>query len=169
MGVTHAKAYDKLDGYELVGLCCRSIAARTDIATVWPDVQRFSDYGEALAAVKPDVVSIYTWPDTHADFAIRAFRAGAHVFLEKPIAETVEDAEGVVAEAKARGRQLLVGLGPRHSPAWVRLMEIAQSLGKPLVMRMNLNQRSIGPAWTWHKNLMKHFRPSSIAASIMST
>jgi predicted dehydrogenase len=75
MGVTHAKAYTRLDGYELAGLCCRSIAKRNDIVKAWPDVARFADYGEALARVKPDVVSVNTWPDTHADFAVRAFTA----------------------------------------------------------------------------------------------
>src|SRR5689334_10815879 len=137
MGVTHAKAYDRLDGYELTGLCCRSIAKRDDIVKTWPHVARFADYGEALTKVKPDVVSINTWPDTHADFAVRAFQAGAHVFLEKPIAETVADAERVVAAAQANNRKLLVGLAPRHSPTWVRFMELARELGKPLVMRMN--------------------------------
>ncbi|MBV8587911.1 MAG: Gfo/Idh/MocA family oxidoreductase, partial [Verrucomicrobia bacterium] len=116
MGVTHAKAYNRIDGYKLAGLCCRSIAQRDDIAKAWPHVARFADYGEALARVKPDVVSINTWPDTHAEFAIRAFKAGAHVFLEKPIAETVADAERVVAAAQANECQLLVGLSPRHSP-----------------------------------------------------
>jgi Oxidoreductase family, NAD-binding Rossmann fold/Amidohydrolase family len=159
MGVTHAKAYDRLDGYELAGLCCRSITKRDDIVKTWPQVARFADYGEALANVKPDVVSVNTWPDTHADFAVRAFQAGAHVFLEKPIAQTVADAERVVAAAEANNRKLLVGLGPRHSPTWVRFMELARGLGKPLVMRMNLNQRSIGPAWTWHKDLMKSLSP----------
>ena len=159
MGVTHARAYDRLDGYELAGLCCRSIAKRNDIVKAWPDVARFADYGEALTTVKPDVVSVNTWPDTHADFAVRAFQAGAHVFLEKPIAETVADAERVVAAAEANNRKLLVGLGPRHSPTWVRFMDLARGLGKPLVMRMNLNQRSIGPAWTWHKDLMKSLAP----------
>ncbi len=159
MGVTHARAYDRIEDYELAGLCCRSIAGRADIAKAWPDVARFADYGEALGAVKPDVVSINTWPDTHADFAVSALEAGAHVFLEKPIAETVADAERVVAAAKANDRQLLVGLGPRHSPTYARLMELARGLGKPLVMRMNLNQRSIGAAWTWHKNLMKSLSP----------
>ena len=120
MGVTHAKAYDRLDGYELAGLCCRSVAKRNDIVKAWSDVARFADYGEALARVKPDVVSVNTWPDTHADFAVRAFHAGAHVFLEKPIAETVADAERVVAAAEANNRKLLVGLGPRHSPTWVK-------------------------------------------------
>src|ERR1700732_1249506 len=54
MGVTHAKAYDRLDGYELAGLCCRSIARRDDIVKTWPQVAGFADYGEALAKVKPD-------------------------------------------------------------------------------------------------------------------
>ncbi|HZZ61984.1 MAG TPA: Gfo/Idh/MocA family oxidoreductase [Roseiarcus sp.] len=120
---------------------------------------RFADYGEALGAVRPDVVSVNIWPDTHADFAVQAFEAGAHVFLEKPIAETVADAERGVAAAKANDRRLLVGLGPRHSPTYARLMEFARELGKPLVMRMNLNRRSIGPAWTWHKNLMRSLSP----------
>src|ERR1700730_9637895 len=135
MGVTHAKAYDRIDGYELAGLCCRSIAGRQDIIDAWPNVARFADYEEALTKVQPDVVSVNTWPDTHADFAVRAFQTGAHVFLEKPIAETVAhsfrdmpraepvaDSERVVAAAKASHRQLLVGLGPRHSPTWVRFM-----------------------------------------------
>jgi predicted dehydrogenase len=158
-GLSHARAYEGLDGYEVAGLCCRSIANRNDVAKAWPRAPRFADYGEALVAVKPDVVSINTWPDTHADFAVRAFEAGAHVFLEKPIAETVADAERVVASAKSHDRKLLVGLSPRHSPVWVKFMELARGLGKPLVMRMNLNQRSIGPAWTWHKNLMKSLSP----------
>ena len=120
---------------------------------------RFADYGEALAAVKPDVVSINTWPDTHADFAIRAFEAGAHVFIEKPLAETAEDAQRVVDTAHRLNRKLVVGYALRHHPSWIRLVEIAKTLGKPLVMRMNLNQQSIGPAWTWHKNLLKSLSP----------
>ena len=51
MGVTHAKAYTRIDGYELAGLCCRSIAKRNDIVQAWPDVARFADYEEALAKV----------------------------------------------------------------------------------------------------------------------
>src|SRR5258708_37357549 len=125
MGVTHAKAYDRLDGYELAGLCCRSIARRDDIVKTWPHVARFADYGEALAKVKPDVVSINTWPDTHADFSVRAFQAGAHVFLDKPIAETVADAERVVAAAEADKRKMRVGLARRPSTNWVGVMHLA--------------------------------------------
>ena len=41
----------------------------------------------------------------------------------------------------------------------MKLVELGRSLGKPLVMRMNLNQQSSGPAWTWHKNLMESLTP----------
>jgi predicted dehydrogenase len=159
MGASHARAYHRLEGFELAGLCARGIAARTDLPPAWAGVPRFADYTAALAAVKPDVVSINTWPGTHASFAIAAFEAGAHVFVEKPLAETVEAAQAVVDAAVAHKRKLVVGYILRVHPSWTKFVEIARTLGKPLVMRMNLNQQSIGQAWTWHRNLMASLTP----------
>ena len=159
MGLSHAKAYHKLDGFELAGLCTRSVKSRTDLPAEYADVPRFEDYREALATLKPDAVSINTWSDTHADFAVAAMEAGAHVFVEKPLAETVEDAERVVAAAVRTGRKVVVGYILRHHPSWTKLVELARTLGKPLAMRMNLNQQSTGEAWTWHKDLMKSLSP----------
>jgi predicted dehydrogenase len=79
--------------------------------------------------------------------------------MEKPIATTVEDAEAVVAKAVATQRKLVLGYILRVHPAWAKLVELGRTLGKPLVMRMNLNQQSSGPAWTWHKNLMESLTP----------
>jgi predicted dehydrogenase len=159
MGMSHGRAYEKLDGFQLVGLCARGIAEKRDLPESWAELPRFANYEEALATLKPDVVSINTWPDTHADFAVRAFESGAHVFIEKPLAETVEDARRVVDTARRLNRKLVIGYSLRHHPSWIKLVEIARGLGKPLVMRMNLNQQSIGEAWTWHKNLLKSCSP----------
>ena len=159
MGLSHARAYDKLDGFDLAGLCARSIDTREDLPAAWSSLPRFKDFGAALAALNPDVVSINTYPDTHADYAVRAIEAGAHVFVEKPLAGTVAEAQRVVDAAKAHGRKLVVGYILRVHPSWIRLVELARTLGKPLVMRMNLNQQSIGPAWTWHRNLMQSLTP----------
>jgi predicted dehydrogenase len=159
MGASHARAYDEIDGFELAGLCARRIAKRTDLPERWSNVPRFADYGDALETLKPDVVSINTWPDTHADYAVAAFKAGAHVFMEKPIAETVKDAKRVVAAARAAKKKLVIGYILRVHPSWMKFVDFAKGLGKPLVMRMNLNQQSIGDAWTWHKNLMKSLPP----------
>ena len=85
--------------------------------------------------------------------------AGAHVFVEKPLATNVADAVRVVETAKRTGKKLVVGYILRHHPSWIRFTEIAQGLGKPLVMRMNLNQQSSGIAWETHKNLMQSASP----------
>jgi predicted dehydrogenase len=159
MGASHARAYHKLDGFELAGLCARSIANRTDLPAAWAGVPRYADYGTALAELKPDVVSINTWPNTHASFALRAIEAGAHVFIEKPLAETVEAAQAVVDAAVQHRKKLVVGYILRVHPSWTKFIEIARTLGKPLVMRMNLNQQSVGPAWNWHRNLMESMTP----------
>src|SRR5262249_11541307 len=92
MGMSHALAYARIDGFEVVGLCERNIARR-QLPKPLANVARYTSFDEALAATKPDVVSINTWSDTHADYAIRAMETGANVFVEKPLAETVVDAE----------------------------------------------------------------------------
>ena len=68
---------------------------------------------------------------------------GCHVFVEKPIATTVADAEAVVARAPAT-RRTGARLHPARAPGLGELVEIGSGLGKPLVMRMNLNQQSSG-------------------------
>ncbi len=159
MGVSHAKAYHKLDGYEIAGLMSRTIRSKADLPEELAGYPRFEDFEEALAATGPDAVSINTWPNTHADYAIRAMDAGCHVFMEKPIATNIEDAEKVVAKAREHRKKLVLGYILRHHPSWAKLVEVGRTLGKPLVMRMNLNQQSSGPAWTWHKNLMESLTP----------
>ena len=85
--------------------------------------------------------------------------AGAHVFVEKPLAETVESAQQVVDTAKRTGRKLVIGYILRQHPSWIKFIEIARQLGTPLVFRMNLNQQSNGETWEWHKRLMDSFPP----------
>ena len=97
MGSSHARAYHKLDEFEIVGIVTRSAESREKLdAELGGGHALFSDYHEALAATKPDAVSISTYPDTHGPYAEAAFEAGAHVFIEKPLAETVPEAESIV-------------------------------------------------------------------------
>lgn len=159
MGISHAKAYHQLDGFEIAGLCSRSLNTQTQLLPQLAEYPRYNDYHSALAELKPDAVSINTWPDTHADYACQAFQSGAHVFLEKPLAETVAQAEQVVAAARQFKRKLVIGYILRHHPSWLKLVELAQALGKPLVMRMNLNQQSSSATWQVHKHLMQSLSP----------
>lgn len=159
MGSSHAKAFHSIPGFELAGLVDRSPENRARLAKDVGNPPGFDTFEEALATVKPDCVAICTYPDTHADLALKAFAAGCHVFTEKPIAVTVAEAEKVAAAARTAGRKLVVGYILRHHPSWIRFIEIARSLGKPLVMRMNLNQQSSGSMWNTHLHLMKSMSP----------
>lgn len=159
MGLSHAKAYHALDGYEIVGLCTRSEIPAENLPDGFAAYPQFTDFYTALAETKPDAVSINTYTETHADFAIAAFEAGAHVFIEKPLAATAEDAERVVNAAKKHDRKLVIGYILRHHPSWAKFVEVAKTLGKPLVMRMNLNQQSCGAFWETHKRLLNSVSP----------
>jgi predicted dehydrogenase len=159
MGLSHAQAYNAIDGFELAGLCARGIAGRSDLPPAWAGIPRFSSYEEALSGCRPDVVSINTWPETHARFALQAIEAGAHVFVEKPLAETIAAAQEVADAARRTGRKVMVGYILRHHPAWQRFIACARRLGRPLVMRMNLNQQSAGAAWEVHRRLLHSLSP----------
>jgi predicted dehydrogenase len=161
MGTSHARAYHAMSGdFEIVGLVSRGAASRQKLnAEFGGRYAEFSDYSDALARTKPDAVSISTYPDTHAAYAIAALEAGAHVFLEKPVAATVADCERVIDTARRRGRKLVIGYILHVHPSWKKFTELARTLGKPLVMRMNLNQQSSGPNWETHKNLLRSMSP----------
>ena len=158
MGMSHALAYTRIDGFEVVGVCTRNID-KLELPEALGSAARFNDFETALAALKPDVVSINTLPDTHAPYAIKAMEAGAHVFVEKPMALTVAGAEQVVETAQRTGKKLVIGYILRQHPSWIKFIEIARELGTPLVFRMNLNQQSNGETWSWHKRLMDSFPP----------
>lgn len=159
MGTSHARAYHKLNGFEIGGLVSRGAKSRERLSNELGGTAMFSDYAEALATAKPDVVSINTYPDTHYDYVKMALKAGAHVFVEKPLALTVEEAQTLVDLAQKLELKMVVGYILRVHPTWAKFTEMAQELGKPLVMRMNLNQQSSGDHWHTHKQLMNSMSP----------
>ena len=156
MGRSHALAYHRNPGFEIVGLVSRSLPSLEPELSAY---SHFTDFDAALTAVAPDLVAIATHTDTHADFAIKAMRQGAHVFVEKPLAASVTEARQVVEVSKQTGRKLVVGYILRHHPSWQRLIAEAKALGGPYVFRMNLNQQSIGSSWQGQKQLMQTTSP----------
>ncbi|MEO8667714.1 MAG: Gfo/Idh/MocA family oxidoreductase [Bauldia sp.] len=158
MGMSHALAYTRLPDVEVVGVCTRHID-EVKLPEALQKAKKFSDFDTALKELKPDIVSINSLPDTHAEFAIKAMEAGAHIFVEKPLAETVASAQRVVDTARRTKKKLVVGYILRQHPSWIKFIEIARQLGTPLVFRMNLNQQSNGETWAWHKRLMASFPP----------
>jgi predicted dehydrogenase len=159
MGASHAHAYHHLAGFEICGLVATGNSKQLLNEKLGSQYALYTDFYEALAHSRPDAVCIATYPDTHEAFAVKAFESGCHVFIEKPLADSVAGAIRVAEAAKKAGKKLLVGYILRYHPSWSKFTELAREMGKPLVMRMNLNQQSHGDKWTVHRNLMRSLSP----------
>jgi predicted dehydrogenase len=159
MGASHATAYHQMDGFDICALVSGGKSKEILNEKLGGSYPLFNDYEEALRITRPDAVCIATYPDTHEDFACKALEQGCHVFIEKPLADSVEGARRVAETAQKMNKKLVVGYILRHHPSWERFIELSHGLGKPLVMRMNLNQQSHGHTWATHLGLMKTLSP----------
>jgi predicted dehydrogenase len=159
MGTAHALAYHQMNEFEICGIVSTGKSKETLNEKLGGGYPLFADYEAALAETKPDAVCISTYPDTHEAFALAALNADCHVFIEKPLADTVAGAKKVAETASRLNKKLVIGYILRVHPSWEKFVEVAQTMGKPLVMRMNLNQQSHGVMWNVHRNLMKSLSP----------
>jgi predicted dehydrogenase len=160
MGHSHALAYASIPEFEIAAVCTRKPQSRAKLMAELPEgTPECNDYAEALNDLNPDAVCISTYPDTHYPFAKMALEAGCHVFTEKPLAESTDQCRELVELARAKNKSLVVGYILRQHPSWIKFVEVAKTLGKPLVMRMNLNQQSYGKNWETHKSLLSSISP----------
>ncbi|UJR19790.1 hypothetical protein I4U23_022924 [Adineta vaga] len=134
MGAAHAKAYSLLSGFEICGLVSTGKSKDVLNEQLGGSYALFDDIKIALISTKPDAVCISTYPDTHEAFAVMALEHGCHVFIEKPLADTVEGAKRIVKAAEMARKKVVVGYILRHHPSWTKFVELAQGLGKPNIM-----------------------------------
>ena len=82
----------------------------------------YANYVEMLQKEKPDLVSIAPrWPDCHKEMALAAINAGAHIFMEKPIAEHLNDADEIVKAAANKGIKIAVAHNRRYAADFLRV------------------------------------------------
>ena len=156
MGTLHAKAYEQLDGVKNVGIVTRNLSSSENLGGILgDDVPRFTDFEEALEKTNPTAVAISTYTDSHYHYVSTALNRGLHVFVEKPLAETLEECQQLIDLANSKNLKLYVGYILMTHPSWNKFTEVAHQLGKPLAMRMNLNQQAKGDFWDTLHNIMQ--------------
>jgi UDP-N-acetylglucosamine 3-dehydrogenase len=117
-GEKHCEALIDIPGVELFALCTRREPRLEELVARFGVKHTYTDYHQLLANKEIDAVSIVTMWDQHAKPTLAALAAGKHVFLEKPMASTVEDCDAIVeAGRKARG-YLMVGHICRFNPRY---------------------------------------------------
>ena len=105
MGASHALAYDKHPGFDIVGLVSRGSSKNKLNSLLANPVPLYDDFYQALTQSKCQVVCISTYPDTHETYALAALEAGCHVFLEKPMAITTQGAERIQSSAEKKSKK----------------------------------------------------------------
>jgi predicted dehydrogenase len=144
-GPNIARNLTALPDAELRGCCDPDPGNRERAARQFPGVPVTGDLDEVLSDPRVDAVALATPVPTHAALAIRVLEAGKHCFVEKPMAQSVADAERVVAAAAAANRTLMVGQLLEYHPGVVKLKELIDEgrLGRVLYIygnRLNLGK-----------------------------
>ncbi|BDZ47703.1 Gfo/Idh/MocA family protein [Naasia aerilata] len=127
MGAAHSQGWRTAPAFfelplevEMAALAGRDDARTASAARTWGWSESTTDWRSLLARDDIDVIDIVTPGDTHAEIAIAALEAGKHVLCEKPLANTVEEAERMAAAAEtaaANGVYAMVGFTYRRVPA----------------------------------------------------
>ncbi len=120
LGKIHLKCINQIDGYELVGFYDTN-AKQVDEVEKEFGIKGFSSVDELIAAV--DVVDIVTPTIQHFDCAKSAIESSKHVFIEKPIVTTPDEARTLINLAKKANVKVQVGHVERFNPAFVAAKE----------------------------------------------
>lgn len=126
-GPNLARNFDRLPEAELAWLCDGSQEALARWAPAFPGVRTATQLDELLIDDTLDAVAVATPVPTHAALAQQVLETGKHCFVEKPVAQSVAEAERVAAAAEASGSVLMVGHLLEYHPGVMKLKEIADS------------------------------------------
>jgi predicted dehydrogenase len=126
-GPNLARNLDALPGATLRWCCEADAAVRERFARQFRHTRFTADLDDLLGDLELDAIVLATPVPTHADLAVRVLDAGKHCFVEKPLAQSVADAERAVAAQQRSGRVLMVGHLLQYHPGINLLKQIADS------------------------------------------
>jgi len=141
MGQNHVRNYSEMEGVELAGISDVDQKRVEAMATQFK-TKAYTDYKKMLADGL-DAVSVVVPTKLHKQVVLDALEAGVHILVEKPIADTAENADTMISAAKKAGKILMVGHIERFNPAVIKLKEIIDSgtLGKIV----SISTKRVGP------------------------
>ena len=133
MGATHANGYAALSGRANVKAVCSRSRERGEKVAASVAAAFVDDLETVLSDPEIDAVDICLPTSLHRDAAERAFAAGKHVLLEKPLALTEADAEAILGAAAASGRAFMVAQVVRFFAEYVEIDRrvSAGEIGRP--------------------------------------
>ena len=126
-GPNLARNFAAIEDCDLTWCCDASEEARARLAGQYPSTRFTDDLDEVLADPDVDAVVLATPVPTHAELAVRVLESGKHCFVEKPLGQSVADAQLAVDAAQSTGKTLMVGHLLEYHPGVQRLKELSDS------------------------------------------
>lgn len=145
MGGMHASVYRQLPGCELVGVFDRNPERAAKFGREYGCPIFETQEGLIEAA---DAVDVCLPTDLHSEASVAALEAGRHVFCEKPMALTLEEADRMISAADAAGKHLMIGHCIRFWPEYALLKETCDDRRLGRLTSLNLTRYGAFPSWS---------------------
>lgn len=143
----HLPALKKINGAKLQAVYSNRGAQGKAYAMRFDANYHTSDYNEILNDKDVDVVLISSRHSAHAREAIAALNVGKHVFIEKPMAITIEECQEIYQAVQKSGKRLMVGFNRRFAPYYTEMKQLIKNRTSPIVVSTRMNSPGIEKGW----------------------
>jgi 2-hydroxy-4-carboxymuconate semialdehyde hemiacetal dehydrogenase len=162
-GIKHLDGIKNIDGVEVVSLVSRELDKTKEVATKYGIGHVTTDLNDSLALKEVDAVILCTPTQMHADQTLACLKAGKHVQVEIPLADTLKGAQDVVTLAKSSGLVAMCGHTRRFNPSH-QYVHKEITAGKFNIQQMDVqtyffrrtNMNALGQARSWTDHLLWH-------------
>ena len=148
MGAMHANCYKNIEGVELVAFADLRKEKAEELAKD-TNATLYSDGKDLIAKADVDIIDICLPTYLHAEYAMLAMEKVKYVFVEKPVALTVEEGKAMIEKSKETGAQVQVGQVIRFWDEYVELKKMVESGVYGKVINANFRRLSPRPDWGW--------------------
>lgn len=153
MGAMHANCYKNIEGVELVALADLRREKAEELAQ-GTNATIYSDGKDLINSADLDIIDICLPTYLHADYAMAAMEKVGYVFVEKPVALTVEEGKKMIAKSAETGCKVQVGQVIRFWDEYVELRKIVENNTYGKVVNANFRRISPRPEWGWENWLL---------------
>jgi len=162
-GIKHLDGIKNIDGVEVVSLISRDIEKTRAVAAKYGIAHVTTDLAESLALSEVDAVILCTPTQMHANQTLACLKAGKHVQVEIPLADSIQGATAVVAAAQNSGLVAMCGHTRRFNPSHQYIHQEIKA-GKFNIQQMDVqtyffrrtNMNALGQARSWTDHLLWH-------------
>ncbi len=175
-GTKHLDAIGLIDGVEVISLVGREAGKTKEVAAKYGIGHVATDLADSLALKDVDAVILCTPTQMHAAQALACLKAGKHVQVEIPLADSLADAEAVVRAQKETGKVAMVGHTRRFNPShqWVHRRIVArefniQQMDVQTFFFRRTNMNALGQPRSWTDHLLWHHAAHTVDLFLYQT